>query len=92
MFFRRHLTGRFGIPKHSDNEESPFEPREIDMLRSVFREVHLHYGEFRFLSIMSEYLFRHKIDRPCKAVDNWLFSHCPFLLRYSYRQIVEVLR
>lgn len=94
MFFRKFLVGRMGIPKCSDDEEYPFELREIKILEKRFGRVYLHYPEFLFFSLMGPYLFKNnrKLGNIFYNVDNWIYRHLPIFNKYSYRQIIEVRR
>jgi 2-polyprenyl-3-methyl-5-hydroxy-6-metoxy-1,4-benzoquinol methylase len=94
MFFRSHAVGRFGIPKCSDNEEYPLEPREIAMFRRRFARVTTHYPEFRFFKMLGPYIFRGKkrLGRRFERLDDLVYRYLPMFNKYSYRQIVEVER
>lgn len=92
MFMRRNVVGRFGVPKYGDDEEYPFEPREVDLLRRQFSGVRIHYPEFLFFGLASVYLFKNRgiLSRLCHGADAWSFRHLPTFNRYSYSQIVEL--
>ena len=94
MFFRKNVVGKFGVPKYGDDQEYPFEPREIDLLRLQFNGVHVHIPEFVFFGLASVYLFKNRgsLSRLCRSADHWSFRHLPSLNRYSYSQIVELQR
>lgn len=92
MAARKHLAGRFGIPKKSDDLEHPLRPADIDRLRPVFPGgVQCVHSQFHFIRMFDKYIFRRKIKpltRIFAAMDNMLFRLLPVLGRYSYRQIV----
>lgn len=92
MFFRTFVVGRFGIPKYGDNEEYPFEPREIQILKQRFNNVYLHFPEFIFFSLMGTYLFKNnrKLGNIFNKMDKWVYNHWCNFHKYSYYQIVEV--
>jgi SAM-dependent methyltransferase len=50
MLLRRHVVGRFGIPKRGDPEESPLTPDEIDTSRRHFR-VRVAYPEMLLMRL-----------------------------------------
>ncbi len=95
MFFRRNVVGRYGVPKHGDEEEHPLEIREIQLLEREFPEVRVHHAEFVCLELINVYFFRNKkiftpILELMKGLDRLLYHCAPPLRRYSYHQIVEV--
>lgn len=92
MFFRKNVVGKYGVPKFGDDQEYPFEPREIDLLRRHFHGVEIHHPELVFFGLASEYLFRNRgfLARFCRGVDCWFYEHVPAFNCYSYRQIVEL--
>jgi len=94
MFFRRHLVGRFGIPKYGDDAEYPLEPREIALLRRKFPRTTQYYPEFKFFIMMAIYLFHGNktVSRIAQSLDEAIYRYLPFFNKYSYRQIVEVQR
>ncbi len=92
VFFREHLTGRFGIPKYGDREEHPLQPAEISVLETRFREVVVSYPEFLFFRMMGAYLLK---ERPAwmrffEKLDNAVFRCFPVLRPYGYLQVIEV--
>jgi SAM-dependent methyltransferase len=94
MFARTYLAGRFGLPRHGDDEEHPLQPSEIDVLRQRFPQVRVHYPALVFFRMLNTYLFRGQAQyRPAmKALtrlDDALYDRCPPLRKYSYHQIVE---
>jgi SAM-dependent methyltransferase len=93
LFFRTFLVGRFGISKHGDHSEHPFEPKEIEMLGEKFDRVNVYYPGFKFFVLMTPYLFKPKHKRLISIfgkMDQWIYDHFRFLHRYSYHQIIEI--
>lgn len=92
MFFRNHLVGRFGVPKHGDQEEHPFDAGEMEVLKKSFSEVRVYYPEFMFFGLVGSYLFKEKeaAMKIFDGMDMMVYRHMPFLRRYSYRQIIEL--
>lgn len=86
VWCRGHLVGRFGVPKHGDDDEFPLEPREVDLLRRRF-DVTVDYPELLLTRLASGYLFRGHGDRQLGWVDDQLYR-VPRLRRLSYRQYV----
>ena len=94
MFARRHVAGRFGIPRHGDDEEHPLEAREIDLIGERFAYVKQHYPDLIFFRKLNTYLLRGKlpaIGRVFRGLDRAAYS-VPALRSYSYKQIVEMGR
>ena len=94
MFFRNSLVGRFGVPKYGDNVEHPFEYREMKMVQNKFRILKLDYPQFRFFSLLAPYIFKDNptSDRITRAMDRFVYTKLPFFNRYSYIQILEMLK
>jgi SAM-dependent methyltransferase len=95
MFARKYASGRFGVPKHGDDQEHPLEPGEVAMLAERFAHVQQVYPRFVFFRKLNTYIFRHKpIFKPFLLSTIWLDETlhrvCPFLHKYSYEQLVEV--
>ena len=86
MLLRRHVVGRFGVPKQGDPEESPLTPEEIDTLRRHFR-VRVAYPELLLMRLAGVYLFRGHLKRPLGWLDAMLYRIVP-LRKYGYRQYV----
>jgi SAM-dependent methyltransferase len=94
MFSRKYLAGRFGIPKYGDENEFPLEPREIEILKNKFSEVRLYFPEFIFFRKATTYLFHgnYLFYKVTKFLDNSVYHLFPFLRKYSYEQIVEIVK
>jgi SAM-dependent methyltransferase len=94
MLARRHLVGKFGIPKYGDEHEYPLEPREIDILRGRFAHVSVQYPEFLCFGLASAYLFKkHPLaERTFRALDRCVDRLCPPLRPYGYRQLIELAK
>jgi hypothetical protein len=85
MWAHKNLTGRFGIPKHGDDEELPLAPAEVDELRRAF-DVTVDVSELFFVQLGSIYLLRSRLLRQAERADTWLHERVPRMRRYSYRQ------
>src|SRR5690606_15918235 len=77
MFARRHLAGRFGIPRFGDDEEHPLEAREVALLRRHFGVVEQHYPDLVFLRKLNTYVIRGRAP--------WLGKTFHALDRAAYR-------
>jgi hypothetical protein len=84
MWCRDHLVGRFGIPKHGDDEERPLSRDEVQLLARHLG-VEVVYPELFLLRMASPYLFRDHLWAALTLLDRWLF-HLKPLRKYSYRQ------
>lgn len=92
MLFRRLVPGRFGTPRHSDAEEYPLEPSEIDVLRRTFARVEVRYPAFVVFHYAGEYLFRSRPSavRVLDRLDRLVWDRVPAARKYSYHQIVTL--
>jgi SAM-dependent methyltransferase len=91
MFARRHVAGRFGIPRYGTEDERPLEPQDVRMLETTFARVELSYPVFDFLTIFDRQVLRYRwppISRACVAADAWLWRTMPRLRRFSFRVLV----
>lgn len=92
MFARRHLTGRFGIRKHSSPAEAPLTSNDFEIIKEYFPHVRLYFAtmDFFFRLAYNVPAFDHSLIHPVlKAMDKllWFF---PFLRRYSYQVVVKL--
>ncbi len=86
IWFRKHVVGRWWVPKFGDDQEFPLTRSEIESLRQHFR-VEVEYPELYYFRLASDYLLRGHL----KAPFHWLDRVCypiPWLRRRSYRQYV----
>lgn len=90
MWCRKHITGRFGVPKHGDPEEQPLTPHEIDLLSEKMK-VEVEYPELLYFRMCSTYLFRGYLEAPFKALDDFFYRYPSFRKR-SYRQYLLCTR
>jgi 2-polyprenyl-3-methyl-5-hydroxy-6-metoxy-1,4-benzoquinol methylase len=88
VWCRGHLVGRFGIPKHSDNDEFPLQPQEIDLLRRRF-DVAVVQPELVLTRLASGYLLRDHGDRQLAWLDAQLYR-VERLRPLSYLQYVQL--
>jgi len=90
MLLRKHVVGRFGVPKHGDPEEWPLTPQEIDTLRRYFC-VRVAYPELLLMRLAGAYLLGGHLQRPLGWVDANLYR-IPLLRKHGYRQYVYLER
>jgi hypothetical protein len=89
VWCRDHLVGRFGIPKNSDDDEFPLQPREIDELRTRF-DVTVEHPHVVLTSLASGYLFRDHLGKQLDWLDQQL-GRSERLRRMSYLQHVKLV-
>jgi len=92
IFCRENLAGkRFNVPKYGDNDEFPFEPKELKMIKEQFKRVKVTYPSFRFFGMLGSYVFR-KNKFMIKLLSNMdkLIFKLKIFNRYSYSQIIEI--
>lgn len=86
MWFRKHVIGKFWVPKYGDVDESPLAPGEIDELRKHFH-VHTEFPEMIYVQMASLYLLRGFMQRQFVSLDRYLGRYAS-LRKFSYRQYV----
>jgi ubiquinone/menaquinone biosynthesis C-methylase UbiE len=93
MFARGNIVGRFGVPKHGDDEEEhPLRDDEIETIRSNFPgTVTLHNPSLVLFRLLDYYIFRRRsklMTSAMRGLDSAVGSIKP-MRRYSYFQILE---
>lgn len=93
LLARRHLAGKYGIPKYGDNVEHPLTSEEVSLLSRYFGEVKCYFPSLVFLRKLNSYIFRHKaVFRPITwligKADDTMWYLLPALRPLSYVQIV----
>jgi 2-polyprenyl-3-methyl-5-hydroxy-6-metoxy-1,4-benzoquinol methylase len=89
VWCRDHLVGRFGIPKNSDDDEFPLQPREIEELGTRF-DVTVEHPRVVLTSLAAGYLFRDHLGPQLDWVDQQL-GRSERLRRMSYLQHVKLV-
>ena len=84
IWFRDNVAGKYGVPKHGDDDEFPLTPAERELLKRKF-SVDVVYPELAFFGLASVYLLKGRLHRYTKGLDDYLFQF-PSLRKYSYRQ------
>jgi 2-polyprenyl-3-methyl-5-hydroxy-6-metoxy-1,4-benzoquinol methylase len=74
IWFRTHIVGRLWVPKAGDPDEFPLTREEVDVLRDLFT-VTIEYPQMYFFQMASSYVFRRRLKKPLRAIDNFLYRH-----------------
>lgn len=91
---RRHLLGRYGIPRLGSLDERPLDDRDLALIRAAFGELSLKLAELRFVRIVDRQVFKYRyrsIRNLSGVVDDWL-ARSPRLRHLSYHQVLVVRR
>ncbi len=93
MFARSNIVGRFGVPKHGDDEEEhPLRDDEIETIRSNFPgTVTVHHPSLAMFRLLDFYFFHRRsglLTSAVRGLDSAFGSIKP-MRRYSYFQILE---
>jgi len=93
LMLARRFRGRYGIAQFGDNDEHPVQPAEIDLLRGRFSEVRVTFPVFVFFRKLASHALRgNSLARvTLRSLDDALGAVLPFVRRYSYYQIIEVV-
>ena len=78
------MAGKYGVPKHGNNDNFPLTPAERELLKRKF-SVNIVYPELAFFGLASVYLLKGRLHRLMKGLDDYLFQF-PSFRQYSYRQ------
>jgi 2-polyprenyl-3-methyl-5-hydroxy-6-metoxy-1,4-benzoquinol methylase len=94
MFARKHIIGRFGVPKFGDTAEYPLSKSELCVLKRKFNVKVLH-PELVFFQLASAYLLRsEKLPRWIRSapalVDRRIQRLLPDVKRFSYYQVLTM--
>jgi len=90
---RRHLVGRFGIPRFGTLDEHPLTGADLDTLRKSFGTLRVEVPQMTFLRIADRQLLRRRsalASRLAGACDDWLL-HLG-LGSWSYHQVLVLTR
>jgi SAM-dependent methyltransferase len=92
-FARRHLTGRFGIPRYGTEDEHPFDRNDYALIQHVFPWTQIEFPDFTFFRLADRQLLRARLPRVSWALaglDRFIQSHVPSLRRYSFRVLITM--
>jgi SAM-dependent methyltransferase len=94
MFSRRHLAGRWGIPRYGTEDEHPLSQSDYEMFGRVFASSRLHFPDFCFFQLFDRQIF--KFRRPlltkCLRGFDEVAATQHWLRRYSYHVVIELTR
>ena len=95
MFWRRHLAGRWGIPKLSTQDEHPLTRSDLETISSAFGGItRPSHPRFRFFGKLYFQLFRRfKMLKPIfEGLDNAIYRCFPSLRKYSYQVMITLIK
>jgi SAM-dependent methyltransferase len=93
MAARRHLVGRFGVPRLGTEDEVPLSTADIAALASHFERVRLSYPVFEFFRIFDRQVLRFRSQRASRVLRSLdrAAGAVPALRPYSFRVVVTVV-
>jgi len=95
MFWRKHLTGRWGIPKLGTKDEHPLTRADLETIASACRgTTKVSYPRFRFFGkLYFQLLSSVKIVRPLfEGLDTAVHTCFPFFRKYSYQIMITLTK
>ncbi len=90
---RRHLVGRFGIPRYGTPDEHPLTRQDVKGLHESFSRVTTIYPDFCFFELVDRQLLRYRhrrVSRVFLMLDRLAYRHLPFMRRWSFHVLVEL--
>lgn len=95
MSVRKHLCGRFGIPKWSTPGEHPLRDTEMAQLRACFARMTILHPRFDWFFLLNAKLFAFRNPRATRILD-WLDrgvpAILPFMRGFAYYQVIVLER
>jgi 2-polyprenyl-3-methyl-5-hydroxy-6-metoxy-1,4-benzoquinol methylase len=91
---RRHLVGRFGIPRFGTLDEHPLTRQDLAVLEAAFGQVEIRVPKMTFLRIFDRQILRHRsrnASRVLGAIDDLLLNRLQ-LGSWSYHQLLVLRR
>jgi ubiquinone/menaquinone biosynthesis C-methylase UbiE len=90
MFCRTLLVGRFGIPRHGDGVEIPFQKREVEMIKKAFGSVTITYYDMCFWKMLGPYIFKKNevAESFFTKLDDFFYKYLSIFNRFSYHQAI----
>lgn len=95
IFWRKYLTGRWGIPKLGTKDEHPLTKEDLETIASTFGGTTIvSYPRFRFFGkLYFQLLQNFKIAKPLfEGLDNVVYRCFPFFRKYSYQVMVTLIK
>jgi len=90
MFARRHLAGRFGIPRYGTEDEHPLTDDEVGTMARHFERASAEHPTFEFFRIFDRQVLRFRFtwaSRLLTGIDRFMFRF-PALRRFSFRVLL----
>lgn len=87
---RRRLLGLPGVARVGTLDERPLSAADLDSLRERFAQVRCHYPSLYLGEVVSRQLLDHRLNRPLKALDSWLWRRVPRLRPYGYHVLLTL--
>lgn len=91
---RRHLVGRYGIPRFGTLDEHPLTRADLDVLEQAFGQLEVQVPRLTFFRIFDRQLLRHRSARASRALgalDDLLLTRF-HLDSWSYHQLLVLRR
>jgi ubiquinone/menaquinone biosynthesis C-methylase UbiE len=95
MFARRHLAGRFGVPRLGTEDERPFDQADLDTFRREFPSFQMEFPDFAFFRMFDRQVLRLRFKPVTKAIskiEGFLYRRVSRLRKYSFHVIVRFQR
>jgi SAM-dependent methyltransferase len=94
-FARRHLAGRFGVPRLGTVDEHLLEHSDYEHWRMRFPKLELIWPDFHFFGLFNRQVLRYRsprVNRWSARADEWVYQHLPALRPYGYHVIVRITK
>ena len=92
MFARRHIAGRFGVPRLGTEDEHPLSAGDVENIRRALPQTELLYPVFNFFTVFDRQVLRYRYraaTRVCHALDTAVWRFMPWARKYSFRVLVR---
>jgi SAM-dependent methyltransferase len=92
MVARRHLAGRFGVPRYGTADEHPLTEADVERFRGAFPSLRLEFPDFAFFRLFDRQILRFRHPRASRAfrwLDETIYERAPRLRRYSFHVVVR---
>jgi ubiquinone/menaquinone biosynthesis C-methylase UbiE len=92
---RRHLAGRWGIPRYGTEDEHPLTREDYACFRQKFPKMQLVFPDFFFFTLLDRQIWRYRsptVTTLTRWLDDKVFERVPPLQKYSFHVILELGR
>jgi SAM-dependent methyltransferase len=92
MAARRHVAGRFGVPRYGTADEHPLDRDDLEAFHRAFPSARVEFPDFSFFRLFSRQVLRHRWPRAARTMarlDDAVYRHVPVARKYSFRVIVR---